>query len=76
MRRIMGATACGLLFALLMPPPAGADSRQYGHGSIVGWGEQVFGGDMSAGFVAVAGGDTHSLGLKADGSVAAWGGNR
>ena len=49
---------------------------QDGHGSIVGWGEQVVGADLSADFVAVAaGGDGHSLGLKRDGSIVTWGFN-
>ena len=38
-------------------------------GSIVGWGEQVVGGDLSGGFVKVAAGSQHSLGLKQDGSI-------
>ncbi len=44
-------------------------------GSIVLW---EFGSDVpepNLGFVAVAGGDNHSLGLKANGSIVAWGGN-
>ncbi|MGB2984339.1 MAG: FG-GAP-like repeat-containing protein, partial [Phycisphaerae bacterium] len=45
-------------------------------GSIVGRGTQVVGADLSADFIAVAGGDQHSLGLKTDGSVVAWGYNR
>jgi alpha-tubulin suppressor-like RCC1 family protein len=44
-------------------------------GSIIGWGDQVVGGDMSGRFVAVAAGGYHSLGLKNDGSVVAWGDN-
>ena len=44
-------------------------------GSIIGWGDPVVGADMSRGFVAVAAGNLHSLGLKADGSVVAWGYN-
>ena len=44
-------------------------------GSIVGWGSQVVGVDLDKGFAAVAAGWSHSLGLKADGSVVAWGGN-
>jgi len=42
-------------------------------GYVVGWGIQVFGGNVVGDFVAVAGGDDHSLGLKADGSIVAWG---
>ncbi|MCK4341704.1 MAG: hypothetical protein KAY37_08285, partial [Phycisphaerae bacterium] len=70
MRRVIGTIACSLLVALLMTPLAGAD---YGDGSIIGWGQQVVGGDMSADFVSVAGGSYHSLGLKSDGSIVAWG---
>jgi len=44
-------------------------------GSIVGWGSQVVGVDTSAGFTTIAAGDFHNLGLKEDGSVAAWGNN-
>jgi len=44
-------------------------------GSIIGWGDQVVGGDLDSGLVAVAGGWYHSLGLKADGSIVAWGVN-
>src|SRR3990172_5438455 len=42
-------------------------------GKIVGWGSQVVGVDLDGGFIAVAAGEYHSLGLKADGSIAAWG---
>ena len=44
-------------------------------GSIVGWGEQVVGVDLSSGFESVAAGYYHSLGLKTDGSIVAWGYN-
>ncbi len=44
-------------------------------GVILGWGDQVVGVDLSRGFVAVAGGAYHSLGLKADGSIVGWGDN-
>jgi hypothetical protein len=60
------------LAVLLAPASAGA---QYGHGSIVGWGSHVVGGDLGGGFVALAGGGFQSLGLKADGSIVAWGCN-
>ena len=44
-------------------------------GSIVGWGSQVVGVDLSGPFDAVAAGGWHSLGLKSDGSIVAWGHN-
>ncbi len=44
-------------------------------GSIVGWGIQVVGADTSAGVTTIAAGTWHSLGLREDGSVAAWGEN-
>ena len=54
---------------------AGTARAQHEHGSILGWGDQVVGVDLSADFVGVAGSETHSLGLKADGSIVAWGDN-
>ena len=62
-------------FAVVSVLGMGLAKAQYGHGSIVGWGQQVFGADLSAGFVAVAGGSAHSLGLRSDGSIVAWGSN-
>ena len=44
-------------------------------GSIVGWGSQVVGVDLSGGFTDIAAGGAHSLGLKEDGSLVAWGDN-
>src|SRR5687767_11071901 len=44
-------------------------------GSVVGWGQKVVGADLSTGFVSIAEGGLHSLGLKADGSIVAWGYN-
>jgi len=44
-------------------------------GSIVGWGSHVVGVDLSGGFIKVAAGYNHSLGLKHDGSIVAWGSN-
>ncbi len=44
-------------------------------GSIVGWGSQVVGVDLSGPFIQVAAGYAHSLGLKSDGSIVAWGSN-
>jgi alpha-tubulin suppressor-like RCC1 family protein len=48
-------------------------------GSIVAWGDNEYGQcnvpAPNNGFVAVAAGDSHSLGLKADGAIVAWGQN-
>jgi len=48
-------------------------------GSIVGWGKNSYGQcnipSPNTGFVAVAGGVEHGLGLKSDGSIVAWGDN-
>jgi hypothetical protein len=52
-------------------------------GSIVAWGEYTYGGQVlqseipmpNSSFVAVAAGEEHSLGLKADNSIVAWGKN-
>jgi len=43
--------------------------------TVKGWGEQVVGGDPSGGFVKVSAGGSHSLALKQDGSIVAWGYN-
>lgn len=44
-------------------------------GSIVGWGGQVVGVDLTGQFTQVAAGGWHSLALKSDGSIVAWGSN-
>ena len=63
MRRVIEATACGLLLALRIPVVAGAD------GEIVAWGWNDYGEyDVpvpNTGFVALAAGGRHILGLKA-----------
>ncbi len=62
MTRTRQAIVCaGLVGVLLGPYLRRAEA---GGGSIVGWGSQVVGVDLSGGFVAVAGGGVHSLGLK------------
>ena len=63
--------ACGS--ATLMP--VGVTVADPPQGAVVGWGSQVVGVDLSQGFVAVAAGLAHSLGLKGDGSIVVWGGN-
>ena len=62
---------CLLLFLLFLATAASAQQA----GRIVGWGSQVVGVDLSTGFVAVASGTVHSLALKEDGSIVAWGYN-
>jgi hypothetical protein len=59
-----------VIFLSCISQPALAKS-----GKIVGWGIQVISGDLSKGFVKVASGGEHSLGLKNDGSIVAWGSN-
>jgi len=60
MRLNLGMKAClGAIVGLLA---AGAACAQDGDGSIVGWGRQVVGGDLTGGFVAVAGGLSTVLG--------------
>ncbi len=44
-------------------------------GKVIGWGGQVVGVDLSGGFTSVESGWYHSFGLKADGSIVAWGYN-
>jgi len=41
----------------------------------VAWGHNAYVPAQNTGFVAVAAGGYHSLGLRADGSVVAWGSN-
>ena len=45
-------------------------------GKVISWGTQVAGANMDRGFIAVAPGYCHSLGLKQEGSIVAWGDNR
>ena len=59
--------ACLLLFS-------GAASYAQ-EGSVVGWGSQVVGVDLSGDYVSVFAGYAHSLGLKNNGSIVAWGYN-
>jgi len=61
-----------LVCSLSLPQSATAAQQT---GSILGWGMQVVGIDLDEGFIVVAAGGTHSLALKEDGSVVAWGSN-
>jgi len=69
----VGAPTTRALLAQELAPVASVSSGGNGGGSIVGWGSQVVGVDLARGFVAVAAGYAHSLGLKGDGSIVAWG---
>ncbi|MCK4873999.1 MAG: hypothetical protein KAS72_14855, partial [Phycisphaerales bacterium] len=63
--RKAAVTAFVALVSLLIAAP---DTANAAAGSIVGWGSQVVGVDLSGGFVSVAAGNYHNLGLKDDGS--------
>ena len=52
-----------------------ATSAQSETGAVLGWGNQIVGVNLESGFTAVASGVFHSLGLKTDGEIVAWGGN-
>jgi len=65
-----------VLIAVIAPSSVRMVKADPPSGSIVGWGGQVVGVDLSRGFVSVAAGLYHSLGLKADGSIVAWGDDR
>ena len=62
-----------------LPPPPIVYGQSFG--TVVGWGDDRHGqavpGESSpdTGFVAVAAGSSHSLGLKSDGTIVAWGDN-
>jgi hypothetical protein len=65
-----------MLAALVAGAWSGAAARGQDRGSIIGWGGQVVVPESDlTDLVAVAGGGYHSLGLKADGSIVAWGYN-
>ncbi|MBN1393330.1 MAG: hypothetical protein JW947_11095, partial [Sedimentisphaerales bacterium] len=64
---------CFFLCAFVFPIPL------YAAGEIAAWGINNYGQcnvpEPNTGFVAIAGGGYHSLGLKSDGSIVAWGYN-
>src|SRR3990172_9187365 len=72
---IRGACVLALAGVSATLTPVGIVNADPPQGAIVGWGSQVVGVDLSGGFVGIAAGEVHSLGLKADGSIVAWGYN-
>jgi len=67
---------CRFVCATLLLTAAVPVARAEESGRIVGWGGQVVGVDLSCGYTKIAGGFQHSLGLKSDGSIVAWGWNQ
>ena len=65
----------GFVLLVVVALPTARVCGQEAPGSIVAWGSEVRGVDLSGGFVAVAGGGDHSLGLESDGSIVGWGDN-
>ena len=72
-RRASFARAANLLagICLLIAFPAPAATR-----SVVGWGGQLSGLDLSGPFLGIAAGGLHSLALQPGGEITAWGDNR
>jgi len=67
-----------LLFSGCSSPsdPEGGDVGEQVVGSIVGWGSQIaVEPSVLKDLVAITGGDFHSIGLKSDGAIVAWGHN-
>jgi hypothetical protein len=67
---IGGTTVAVSMFLVLARGLALAEAPA---GSIIGWGDQVVVAGLSGPFTQVAAGGEHSLGLRADGSIVAWG---
>src|SRR5512136_2040726 len=74
MRKAIRKGAAGLALATVALLGVGAAIAQ--DGAIVGWGQQVVVPQPElTDLVAIARGGWHSLGLRANGSIAAWGSN-
>ena len=74
MRKVSKPISCVTMLALVLAGVVVPGCAR-GSGKIIGWGAQVVGVDLSGPFVQVAGGGDHSLALKSDGSIVAWGHN-
>ena len=74
--RVLQCIIIFLLMAALVLPAGAVTQRS---GEVVGWGSNAWGQcnvpSPNIGFVAIASGYSHSLGLKEDGSIVAWGDN-
>ncbi len=77
-----GKTRCaprrsGLTVALLaVATVLTASARAVGQSHVVGWGDQAFNSSLhEESFVEVAAGESHTVALRGDGSLAAWGDN-
>ena len=80
----MARLSSGFAVVSALLPVLHAARGETPQGSIVGWGSQVVGVDLSQGFAipeagnnraVIAAGGVHSLGLKSDGSIVGWGYN-
>jgi len=76
MRRYSMFFAVACLVSALLAPGAGRAQSTY---AVVAWGYNYYGAcnvpSPNEGYVTVAGGDVHTLGLKSDGTIVAWGYN-
>ena len=71
-----GLGGCSILILLVAGVLAGIPQTSLAQGEIIGWGlGVVVGQEALSGLMEVTAGTIHGLGLKADGSVVAWGDN-